>query len=219
MIHDLKAVIFDLDGTLVNSEELNYTIYRDYFRQAYGIDYTPEDHGHTIGFNDDDFINAVETRLKTKISKDHFFNSIHGKTPYHQCQLKTGANGLLEFLCNQHIKVALATNTSKEKLKHKTEHLNILPIFDLIITGEDVSHKKPNPEIYQLSVNKLGLAPNQCLVIEDSESGIIATISAGCKCFYVPHRYTVNPAEIANRHKIQMFSNLLEVNKYLSGMS
>ena len=204
---------------IVSFRELNYLVYRDTFREEFGIDYTPEDHGHTIGFNDDDFINIAQSRLNAKIDKKHFYRDIHGKTPYENCVLKKGARELLSYLHCENIKLALATNTSREKLDRKTKHLGILAMFDLIITSQDVQSKKPNPEIYLLTVTKLQLKPADCLVVEDSESGITAAIAAGCHCFYVPHKYTLNPKTIALKHSVRQFDNLLDIKDNLSDIA
>lgn len=211
-----KAVIFDLDGTLVNSEELSYQIYHDYFLKTFGLEYTPKDHGHTIGLNDDNFISAASKQLGAKIDKQQFYSGIAGKTPYHKCNLQLGALELLDFLNYKNIKMALATNTSVSKMYLKTSHLDIQKYFEIVITGEKVKHKKPNPEIYLFTSKKLGVNPNECVVIEDSESGIISASAAGCTCFYVPHKYTTDPKGVAERNGVKIFSDLIEVKNYMS---
>lgn len=213
---NIKAVIFDLDGTLVNSVELSYQAYRDFFLNTYGLEYTANNHGQTIGLNDNNFINAASEQLGAKIDKQQFYSGIAGKTPYHKCNLQLGALGLLDFLHSKNIKMALATNTSVSKMHLKTSHLDIQKYFEIVITGEKVKRKKPNPEIYLLTSQKLGVNPNECVVIEDSESGIISASAAGCTCFYVPHKYTTDPKGVAERNGVKIFSDLIEVKSYIS---
>jgi beta-phosphoglucomutase-like phosphatase (HAD superfamily) len=81
--------------------------------------------------------------------------------------------------------MALATSSRKMKMKLVMEKLDFLQYFDAIVTGEEVHHSKPAPDIFLLAAKKLDLSTQDCLVIEDAASGVTAAKSAGMKCIAI----------------------------------
>jgi HAD superfamily hydrolase (TIGR01509 family) len=100
--------------------------------------------------------------------------------------------GAHEALCRfQHShKVVLATSAYTDSANCVIDTMRIRPYFDLIVTGSDVQHSKPDPESFLLSASRSGVAPSECVVIEDAEKGIVAAYRAGMKSIAIPNRHT-----------------------------
>lgn len=93
-------------------------------------------------------------------------------------------------------KIAIASSGTKVYLDRVIEKFNIKDNFNVVISGDDVKFGKPNPEIYLLTSRRLGLKPEECLVLEDSTHGIEAAKSAGCRCIAIRNSNTL-PQDIS----------------------
>ncbi len=100
--------------------------------------------------------------------------------------------GFLETvqLVKEKYKIALTTSSLIEYSSLVIEKLNLSDFFDVVVTGEDVSKGKPDPEPYAITAEKLNILPNQCLVLEDAWNGIDSAKAAGCKCIAVENPFT-----------------------------
>ncbi|HET7099118.1 MAG TPA: HAD family phosphatase [Patescibacteria group bacterium] len=179
----LTAVIFDLDGTIINSEEAWGKCFINVFK--------------SIGSEFDN--NHPQTRgLATKVNLKNIISKYHIKTDKSLDELQTLINieyvkqipyitlneGVLEFmdyLTENNFPFALATSTNWEIVSKILEQFNLQDSFDSITTGEEVINPKPAPDIFLLASEKLGIDPADCLVIEDSPAGVKAAIEAGMK--------------------------------------
>lgn len=186
----LRAVIFDLDGLLVDTEILSYEMYRTILGQ-YGKDihlseYVSQYSGRTGRENLIRLIGSYQlpitydegSRLETDI--EHDLLSTKG------APLKPGALQLLQFLADQHIKIALGSSSLRQRAISILQKDGVLQYFDLLVTSDDFSNGKPDPEVYQTAVHKLGLHTDECLVLEDSEAGIEAAYRAGIPVVNIP---------------------------------
>ncbi|HKJ79548.1 MAG TPA: HAD-IA family hydrolase, partial [Prolixibacteraceae bacterium] len=106
-----------------------------------------------------------------------------------------GAVEFIETVKNKNLKTALGTSAGRYKMRI---NLNLIGLnentFDSVVTGEDISNNKPNPEIFEQAAQNIGLKPEECLVIEDAPSGVEAAKNAGCKCLAV--QTTFSKAEL-----------------------
>lgn len=98
-------------------------------------------------------------------------------------------NGVKEFIARcrkKHLKLAVATSADDVKMRINLRETGLKEdLFDTLVNGLEVKHKKPHPEIYILTANRLGLHPEECLVVEDALSGMKAAKAAGCKCLAI----------------------------------
>jgi HAD superfamily hydrolase (TIGR01509 family) len=101
-----------------------------------------------------------------------------------------GLFDLVEWLQAHHVPRALVTSGLSSYVKVVLRHLSLDGVFNVIVTGEDVSHGKPAPECYQLAAHRLGLPPASCLVLEDAPNGLAAAKAAGMTCWAVPNEHT-----------------------------
>jgi beta-phosphoglucomutase-like phosphatase (HAD superfamily) len=105
---------------------------------------------------------------------------------------------------------ALASSGTKAYIDFVVNRLKIRKYYDVIISGEDVKHGKPDPEPYLLACKRLGLPPDQCVVLEDASNGVKAAKAAGCKCIGIDSPYT--PPQDLSQADLELKS-LLKINK------
>lgn len=212
----IKAVIFDMDGVLFDTERLvckvwnqiaaeegikemdivlNNSIGRSYedtrivFRKHYGEDF------------DFDGFRTKARRL--------FFEDIKA----HGLPIKIGVHELLAYLKEKGYKIGLASSTNKEGVLSHLREANIEAYFEVIVGGDMVKHSKPNPEIYEMACKLLGVEPMEAICIEDSHNGIRSASSAGLKVIMIPDLLEPTEEILPLLHK--QFTSLLEVKTYL----
>lgn len=112
------------------------------------------------------------------------------KFPEKYIKRVSGIEKTLRTLRNCGLKIALSTQNEREMVDGILEWLNIGRFFSAVLTLQDITNKKPHPEIFLSSAAKLGVAPEECAVVEDSKDGILACKNAGMRCIGVIHEYT-----------------------------
>ncbi|WP_167959308.1 GNAT family N-acetyltransferase [Anaerosporobacter faecicola] len=181
----LKAVIFDMDGVLVDSEPLNLQaliqsvqqfgvqITLDYCNQFIGVSTTEtmqkiiDDHNLTCSIED---LILVNKQTKRKMIKEEGYPPI----PF----VKT----FIQDLYRHGIKMAVASSSPEADVLQVTKTLGLYKYFDKIISGDSVKHSKPAPDIFLLTLKELGVSASQAMIIEDSMNGSIAAKAANVKC-------------------------------------
>lgn len=180
----MKAVIFDMDGVLIHSEEI-HTITKIKTLEKYGITATKEDCLKYVGRSANaffgDFINKATSPVSieeiTQYKKDLYLDYMLNKNYLKPIE---GAEKLLKDLKDANIKIALASSSRKAIIEALLGKLDFLKYFEFILSGADLPKSKPDPTIYQLACEKLGKNPKDCVVIEDAAAGIMAAYTAGC---------------------------------------
>lgn len=173
----IKAIITDLDGTLVDTFEANYEAYmlafkRYYYEIGYGL--SRSQYQSCFGLRFDafmDYMKVYDEKLRAKIKKEK-------ARVYPMCfsSLKPN-NTLIDFIKKAQmsgVKTAIASTAQRNNLLNVLNHLGITDIFDLIIAGDAVKEGKPSPEIYLTSMKMLNVFPEETLIFEDSNVGIQA---------------------------------------------
>jgi beta-phosphoglucomutase family hydrolase len=181
-----KGVIFDMDGTLIESTEADYEAWKLLFAD-YGQQLSFEDYFPLIGMKS---AVVVQTRLhldeeeaiKALAQKLNYFNAFVQKNGINTVPF---AGELLQQLKQYHIKIALATSSRSSKVKMVLELLELNKHFDVIVNGDHVKRSKPAPDIFLLAAKELNLSPADCVVIEDAASGVKAAKNAGMKCIAI----------------------------------
>lgn len=186
----LQAVLWDMDGTLVDSEILwDKAIYST--MEELGSPLSPANRAQTIGLSMPDLIIALHsfsTLPDTVDAKKSIEDGINSKMiELYQTELawRPGAQELMQELSAAGVPQALVTNTQRfltdEALrKIGTQH------FHASVCGDEVAQGKPAPDPYVKAAQLLGVAPSDCLVLEDSVTGIAAGVSAGCHVIGIP---------------------------------
>lgn len=191
MFTDIEAVIFDLDGTLVDSMWLWRQIDIDYLGR-FGIE-LPENLQSCIeGMSFSETAVYFKERFSLPDSLDKIkadWNEMAFDYYKTKVNLKPGAEEFLYYLKNNGIKTGIATSNSKELLMTVLEALEITDLFDCVHVSCEVKSGKPSPDIYLLVADDLNIAPRNCLVFEDISQGVMAGKNAGMKVCGVDDEY------------------------------
>ncbi len=186
---EIKGVLFDMDGIILDSEKL-YT--RFWQEAAIALGY-PMTHQQSLGMRS---LNskAGEAKIHSYFGEEASFLAIRNKrielmnafVEKEGIELKPGIRKLLKYLKEKNIKTAIATSSPLERAKKYLAPYDLEKEFDEIVTGYMVERGKPEPDIYKYAAEKLELDVKNCLVLEDSPSGIQAGSSAGCVTVMIP---------------------------------
>lgn len=196
-MNGIQAVIFDLDGTLVDSMGIWAEIDEEYLAQfGYSV---PENLQEEITHLT---LTETATYFKNKFnidnSTDDIISTWHDMAFHHYSntiKLKDGVIPFLKFLKEKGIKIALATSNSYPLLEATLKNNNIYDFFDAITTTEEVKKSKDNPDIYLLSSKKLNVNPENCLVFEDIVQAVKGAKLAGMKVFAIYDKASENQKE------------------------
>jgi HAD superfamily hydrolase (TIGR01509 family) len=178
----MNTIIFDMDGVLIESEPYHIQSEIVTFRQ-HGILLTEEVAAEYLGFKLDDYISALSIRFDKKLDHQKIKNELHRKIEdmyQHKVPLVPNVMDTLSTLSKTH-RLALATSQEKHLAKMVLERLEVAHFFEAGAYREDVSHGKPDPEVFLTAARLLGATPDTCVVIEDAEAGFIAGKRAGMR--------------------------------------
>lgn len=211
----MKALIFDVDGTLAETEEVHRQAFNTAFDEA-GLDW------HWS-------IETYTRLLKTTGGKERMrfwreetgstvsdasIAELHGrKTDLYErlllgksISLRPGIADLISFAKDEGLRLAVATTTSRvnvEALCQACFAKAASDVFEVIAAGDEVPHKKPAPDVYQLALARLDLDPDLAVAIEDSRNGILSAKGAGLRVIATPSLYTLeddlSAADIVSR--------------------
>jgi HAD superfamily hydrolase (TIGR01509 family) len=185
----MKTVIFDMDGLLVDSEVRALKAWREVAKKR-GITGIDELFPKMIGMN-------VYTRgllFAEVYGKDFPFTECneevrslaHGYEAESPVPLKKGVRELLSYLRENGYRIAIASSGLLATIERRMKHHGIFEYFDVIVSGDMVKKSKPDPEIFLLCAEKLGVPPSEITVFEDSQNGIKAAHAAGMRPVMVP---------------------------------
>ena len=188
----LKGIIFDMDGVLINSEPFHYRVWKETLRQR-GVNLEYQVYkaciGSTVGFlmgllhehygidaQDSSLVREMQEMKKKLIKKEGYPPLI----PY--------VKELLQKLSGAGYQLAVASSSPLAYIEEVTEHWEIGQYFTHLISGESVKNPKPAPDVFLKAAEKLGVSPEECIVVEDSENGCKAAKNAGMTCiaYYNP---------------------------------
>lgn len=183
----IKAAIFDMDGLLIDSERI---IMQACIQAAkdIGIVYTQAEFVELIGRSANDSSRILTEQLggvENRTQVGERANAILAQRN-HIFPLKQGAESLLKYFKAQNIICSVASSSPHEHIRHRLEHVNALEYFSHTTSGQDVTKGKPNPDIYLLAIQRLGMNVDDCIAFEDSEQGARSAIAAGLKVVVIP---------------------------------
>lgn len=192
-MNKIKAVLFDMDGLMIDSEPLNFKAWKSVF-ETYSINLKEDEFNQRyVGISDKEGTEDMVTRYKLSISAAELSQvkrSIYKQFLQTQLVPKPGLINLLINLQKKEYKTAIGSGSSLEEIQMVVKKLDIFHLINTFVSAEEVSKGKPAPDIYLEVAKRLKVNPNECLVLEDAAPGVKAAKAAGMMCFAIPSRET-----------------------------
>lgn len=182
----IEAIIFDMDGVLVDSEPFHTLIEKRQF-ELNGLSVSEEEHLNYMGTASELMWSQIHKNHKTNISVEELLEqnrteSIRFFTELENIPVMHGLPELLEKLSKRNYHLAVASSSFPEIIELLLGKSGLKKYFKVIVSGEEAGKSKPAPDIFLLAAKKLGVSPENCLVVEDSQNGIKAARAAGMFC-------------------------------------
>lgn len=210
---NIKAVLFDMDGLMIDTESLATEAFIHSAKKQ-GYDMTKEETLLVLGFTTKSIYEFWENYFKNsdvsgkQLVDDHYkyienilFTTGPRKMPY--------IEELLKYLKESNYKVAVASSSNMNHIINNMEKTGLKKYIDEFASGAEVENGKPAPDVFLLAAERLGVKPEECLVLEDSKAGVIAGSSAGAKVIMVPDMFKAD--EECKERTYRIVGNLGEV--------
>lgn len=203
----LKAAIFDMDGLLIDSERI---IMQACIAAAadIGITYTQKQFVELIGRAGADSTRLLIAQLGGEQAYAQVMQGLDARLAAqdHAFPLKPGVNDLLAHYQQAGVICGVASSSPMTHIQHRLEQVGVLHYFAALTSGHEVANGKPNPDVYQLAMQKLGVQADDCIAFEDSEPGAQAAIAANLNVVVVPD--LKQPSDYVRQHCLQVVDSL-----------
>ena len=212
-----KAVIFDMDGVIFDTEKVYLDIWTEVF-EKYGYKMTKELYVTVMGTGRKNVIKTFLENFGDDLPIEKMYeekdNQLFYRIENQGIPLREGVKELFSMLKEKDYKIALATSAKRERVEKQIKDKWLKESFDAIVCGDDVEKGKPSPDIFLKAAKEIDVEPENCFVVEDSPAGIKAAFSGGMKGIHVED-LKVADEEIL-KYCQKNFKNLQEIKKYLS---
>ena len=186
----IKAVIFDMDGTIIDSEPIYEKVNQEIY-EKYGFKLTQEDYDRHMGANLKDIWEDILDRYQVKdeyshykledFMEDHIHESYQGLAEAEELELMPGVKEWFDFLKDHGYKMIIASSSYEPVIEHIYQRFELGQYMEGYIDGNAIEKGKPAPDIFLKAAEKLGVKAEECLVIEDTEHGVNGAQKAGAK--------------------------------------
>jgi len=212
----MKAVVFDMDGVLFDTERLCMEVWMQVAKES-GLERMEEFFPKCIGLNSNDTRQLIRDFYGDKMDYEVFREAaslnMKNRIKNEGLPVKKGVHKILNYLKQLNQKIGLASSTRYASVISHLKEAGIVDYFQVIVTGDMIDHSKPQPDIYLLACRKLGVEPEEAYAIEDSLNGLKSAHAAGMKPVLVPD--LVNPDEEMKELSFLICDDLPEVMKYI----
>lgn len=211
MLKKPKAVLFDLDGTLIDSEWFYYKAWKAVLA-TYGFILESELWLTSLaGKTDVQAVDVLQKQYNFQPDVNEFLSKVKSKVAQQYDEelvpLMPGTKELISYLHKEEIVIALVTSSKREVAIYYLEAHDLMKYFRCLVTRTEVKNTKPHPEPYLTCVEQLGVDKQDCLVLEDSVTGTTAAKAAGLMCWGVQTHESIRQSLLVDR----MFDNLHQV--------
>jgi HAD superfamily hydrolase (TIGR01509 family) len=189
------AVIFDMDGVLLDSEPLHYRVLNQVLRDSDGYTLTESENDEFLGTTTEAMFATLIARHSLGHSMSYYVES------YERSLLRVleqpltpqpGVVTLISACVSANVALAVASSSKRTWVVTTLRSLGLADLFPVVVTGDDVVHGKPDPEIYRLTAARLGIRPERCIAIEDAPNGVTSAHRAGMTVLGVRTPYTAH---------------------------
>lgn len=207
-MENIKAIIFDMDGVILDSESISDITWRKAAEEK-GLSVNDEILNACRGSNKNDTIQTLKKYYGSDFDSEAFLERT--SELFHEIEEKDGipllpyAKEILEYLKPRY-RLALASSTRGPTVERQLRAAGVIDFFETRTTGEMVEHSKPNPEIYLMACKSIGMNPEDCAAVEDSLNGIRSAYAAGLKTVMVIDK--VQPTEEIRKMCCNIFDSL-----------
>tara|TARA_Y100001968_G_C19291086_1_gene684264 strand:- start:365 stop:1060 length:696 start_codon:yes stop_codon:yes gene_type:complete len=215
-----KAILFDLDGVLIDSEPLHGKAWKETAAQ-FDLNLTYEQIKLLRGRRRIDCAREL-VKLSTKTVEIEDVLRIHkpiSRRLILTAQAMPGSKSLVKRCHQNDIPMALVTSSSSESLKIKTSHHEWMTLFSVQVLGDDklLANGKPAPDPYLLAAQKLNIAPQDCWAVEDSISGVSSALKAGCYVFFLKEKNDLSEKDLFKKDdNLKRIKQLKEIEEMIS---
>lgn len=186
----IKAVIFDLDGVIVSTDEFHYQGWQRLADEE-GIFFDRKTNERLRGVSRSESLEIILEKADRNYSREEKSKMAEIKNSYYRDLLRTltpddvfpGVKEMLKALKDRGIKIAIGSSSKNTPII--LQKIGMETSFDAVSDGNQIKKSKPDPEVFLLAASKLQIPPGQCLVVEDADAGVEAAINAGMKCLAV----------------------------------
>jgi HAD superfamily hydrolase (TIGR01509 family) len=218
----LQAVIFDVDGLLIDTETCDYEAWRELYA-AHGIDLTLADFCHTAGLYGswERAYEELSSQVGVPAEELHARREPRFRELVQNCLAPSPELlRLLDEVEAAGVALGVASSSDSDWVAYLLEGLGIRDRFRAVATGHDVEHRKPAPDVYLLAAQRLGVDPRRCVALEDSVHGIEAAQAAGMRVVVIPNPISVHQDLTRADARVQHFGEVtVELLTSLTGPS
>jgi putative hydrolase of the HAD superfamily len=188
----IKAVIFDFDGTIIDTETIWYQVFEELLKEKFNIELPLEEFAKSIGTTDEGFFQYLEAQTGMKVDSKKINKLAHERFLEKKgiLEVREGVVEKLEEARELRLMIGLASSSSREWVEGFLRQFQLWDYFSVIKTREDVVKVKPDPALYLKALEELQVEPQEALAIEDSLNGALAAIEAGMRCIVIPNQVT-----------------------------
>lgn len=193
-ITGIRGLIFDMDGVIVESEPLHLIAYQRILAQ-FEVSYTALDNREFLGKKDIVVADTLIKRHGLPHSPDTFVEEkeiILADLIKTEGTARPGLHSILDMARELSLPLGVASSATMPTIQLVVDTLNIRHYFQTLTSGDEVRHGKPAPDVFLLAASRLGVAPDACLVIEDTINGVKAAKAAGMFCIAIPCETTMH---------------------------
>lgn len=204
-----KAIIFDFDGLIVDTESVWYDVTKEVMLD-YGCDLQLENFAKYIGTTGGGLYDELNALSNRPIDRDVVREKTHQlyQQRMNDFTLREGVLDYLKAAKEAGLKIGLASSSDRKWIEDFLERFQIRDYFEVIKTADDVKKVKPDPELYLQALEALGVEPKDALCFEDSLNGLTAAVGAGLHCVIVPNPVTQYLDFTGHVHRLNSMSDV-----------
>lgn len=215
-LRDIELIIFDMDGLMFDTEKISYEAW-ERAASLYQFHISRDLFEKTIGTNltktKELFVDFYGEKFPFELVRDERVRISNEIVNTNGVPIKKGLNELLQYLSKNGFRMAVATSTSKKRASTLLKLAKVDCYFDYILCGDEIKKSKPDPEIFLKVAERLNCTPEKCLVLEDSEMGILAASQAEMIPIMIPD--IIDPSEEIESLVFRRMSSLFDVKQLI----